>query len=351
VSTIRKRPEAFPEVPARWGELTLREYQPGDEGEILASFNRIFGGVDPTFTPRTMAFWRWQFLGNPSGARILLALTDDGRVAGQFGAATQRMRFDGRHALFSQGIDHMSDPAFRRSLKRGSLLAILGNTIARLHGGPGPEQDSLMWGAPVPPAWRVGKTLVRYEIIRTQLKLRAAPVEVRVPAAAGVEIEEVDAFPEEVTAVFERAAEPHGAIAIRDKAQLDWRYVAHPERDYRIALARRERELVGYAVYAVGDFDGCEREGLVCDWLVPPRETAAAHALRAWLAECGRADGVEHLTAVFPDTVSEWSDFQVAGFRAAPTRYFIIGRQYVRGYDMSWMHRHWYYTLGDTDLV
>jgi len=350
VATLRTRPEAFSTVPARWGDFTLREYEVGDEAEILDSFNRIFGGVDVTFQPRTMEYWRWQFLENPSGSRILLALTDDGRVAGQFGAVIQRMRFDGRHALFSQGVDHMSDPAFRRSLKRGSLLAILGNTIARLHGGPGPDQDSLMWGAPVPAAWRVGKTFVRYEIIRTQLKLTVAPVEVRVAAASGVDVEEVTRFPENVVDLFDRAAEPHGAIAVRDKPQLDWRYTQRPARTYRIALARRAGELVGYAVYAKGDFDGCEGEGLVCDWLVPPRETAAAHALRAWLAGRARADGVERLTALFPDTVAEWHDFQAAGFRAAPTRYFIIGRQYVRGFDMFWLHRHWYYTLGDTDL-
>ena len=41
----------------------------------------------------------------------------------------------------------------------------------------------------------------------------------------------------------------------------------------------------------------------------------------------------------------------MAGFRAAPTRYFLVGRNYVKKYDMRWLYRHWYYTLGDTDLV
>ena len=352
-SLPRPRPLAFGSVPVRFGEFLLREYEPGDEVEILASFNKIFAAVDPTFRPRTMAFWRWQFLGNPSGSRIILAFTDDGKVAGQFGAVTQRVLIDGRPALFSQGVDHMVDAAYRKGLRRDSLLAVLGNTIARLHGGPLPHQDSVMWGAPVPAAWRVGKTFVRYEAIRTQLKLQAAPEELLPGAAGGAEVEEVQAFPAEVGRLFERVRVDgrRRAIAVRDRPQLDWRFCSHPEKSYSIALARRGGELLGYAVFTRGDFDGAKDEGLVCDWLVAPGEERAQHALLAWLAARARTAGLERLTAIFPDTVPEWLWFQRQGFRARPTRYFIIGRQYARGIDMTWLHRNWTYTLGDTDLV
>ena len=338
-------------VPVPVPELTLREYQPGDEVEILATFNRVFARVDPTFRPRTLAFWRWQFLENPSGSLVLLAVTPDGCVVGQLANVLQRVRFDGRPATFSQAVDSMSDPAFRQGLSRGSLQAQLGNAYAEKYAGPAPGQHALLWGVPVPVAWRVGRRFIRYDVIRTQLKLRAPPVEVRVDPSPGVDVAEVARVPEEVAELFERAAGPHGAIALRDQAQLDWRWSRHPERDYTIAIARRAGRLVGYAVYTRGDFDGAQDEGLVCDWLVPPDEESVGHALRAWLAERGRADGVALLTALFPDTVAEWIAFQRAGFHAAPTGYFLVGRECVRGYDMRWMHDRWYYTLGDTDLV
>ena len=35
--------------------------------------------------------------------------------------------------------------------------------------------DVLHYGWPVEPAWRIGRTFLGYEIVRTQLKLRAAP--------------------------------------------------------------------------------------------------------------------------------------------------------------------------------
>ena len=48
---------------------------------------------------------------------------------------------------------------------------------------------------------------------------------------------------------------------------------------------------------------------------------------------------------------AEWLPFQVAGFRVEPTRYFPVGRNYLPKYRMPWLHRNWYYTLGDSDLV
>jgi hypothetical protein len=332
-------------------EFTLREYQPGDEHEILATFNRVFAAVDPTFRPRTLASWRWQFLGNPSGSCVLLALSPEGRVVAQLANVLQRVHLLGRAATFSQAVDSMSDPAFRIGLRRASLQAVLGNHYAERYAGPAPGQHALLWGAPVATAWRVGRQLIRYEVIRTQQKLAARPADVDPRPAAGIEVETVERFPAEVAELDERAARAHGAIAVRDAAQLDWRFVAHPERRYRIGLARDGGELRGYAVFARGGFDGEPDVGLVCDWLVAPGERGAERALFAWLAvEAARA-GVERLVAVVPDTSAAWLAFQEAGFRVAPTRYTIVGRRALRGFDMRWMHGHWYYTLGDTDLV
>ena len=63
--------------------------------------------------------------------------------------------------------------------------------------GDGPDKIAVTWGLPIPPAWRVGKVFLKYELIRTQLKLRAAPDEVKLHAAPGIDIEEVNEFPEE----------------------------------------------------------------------------------------------------------------------------------------------------------
>jgi len=331
--------------------IEIRQYRPGDELAILDCFNRIFSAVDVTFKPRELDFWRWQFEANPSGSHITLALAPEGKVVGQFGAIVQSVYFDGGRTLFSQGVDHMADRAYRRRFKRGTMLAQMGYHFAEDFGGAGPDRVTLMWGAPVPAAWRTGQAAVSYEVIRTQSKLGIAPGQMRLGPAGRVDVEEQSEFPEEVFELFLKCTEEHRAIALRDKAHLDWRFKDHPSFDYRIAAARRGGELVGYGVYRVGDFDHQSGEGYVADWLVKPGDREATQALLAWFDEVSQNTGVPRLTAVFPDTIDEWERFQDAGFGTRPSSYFLIGRQYVRGYDMPWVHKHWYYTLGDTDLI
>ena len=329
---------------------TVREYLPGDEHAILETFNRVFAEMDPGFTPRSMETWRWLYLKNPSGWRIYIAITDDGQVISQYAGVRQRMWLEGQPAYFSQAIDSMTDPAFRRGLKRPGFFVLTGYPYAANYGGPPPDHDVIMWGLPLPAAWRMGKNFLDYEFVRTQGKLVAELERVSLPAVPGVELEECERFPEEIVSLSDRAKEEHGAIAVRDKAQLDWRFPDNPNHDYAIALARVDGELAGYAVYRTGVYDR-EETGLCCDWLVPGGNEAAGQALRAWLLGRARADGAAKLTAVFPDTAREWLEFQRAGFRVEPTTYFPVGRNYVPKYRMPWLYRNWYYTLGDSDIV
>ena len=338
-------------------ELTVREYQPGDEVEILETFNRIFAAVDPGFRPRSLASWRWQFQESPSGSTILVAVTPEGKVAGQLANLLQRVRLtslDGRatrEVTFSQAVDSMSDPALRQGLKRESLQARLGNAYAEQYAGEGEGQHALLWGAPVPAAWRVGKRFIRYEVIRTQLALEVSPVELRVPSTRGVEVEVAEAFPDDTHELFERAAVGHGAIAVRDPAWLAWRDLRHPEHSYRVALARRGGTLAGYAIVRRGSFATDAERLVLCDWLVPEEEPDAARALLAWIAEEARRVDCDEIVTVFSDRRPPWRMFQSVGFRAAPTPYAMVGREGARGYDMRWLNANWYYTLGDTDLV
>ncbi len=352
-----------------WGNLlvvselppfTIREYEPGDEVAILETFNRVFSGVDPNFVHRTMEEWRWCYLENPSGWRISIAVTPDGKVISQYAGVAQRMLLDGEPASFSQAIDSMTDPNYRRGLKKPGYFVLTGYPYAELYGGTAEGQDTVMWGLPVPAAWRIGKTYLKYELVRTQLKL-SVPVENVFlpplgPSGSGVDVEELTEFPEDAEELFQKHAVRTGAMAVRDKEQLDWRYVKKPGRTYRIAAARRAGVLVGLTVQTNGSFDG-DSGSLVCDWMVGEPETAAAPfdfgatvELLAWQRATANELGQEHMVALFPDTAPEWLAFQEAGFRARDTSYFLVGRNYSKPYDMRWLRQNWYYTLGDTDL-
>jgi hypothetical protein len=326
----------------------VRPYQSGDEHGILEAFNRIFARVDPTFRPRTLEEWRWQYERNPSGRRIYLAVAEDGRILAQYAGIPQRVLLDGRPGYFSQSVDSMSDPEFRR-LAREPLFVQAGRAFDAGFGGDAPEKDTLMWGLPVPVAFRIGKKQLKYELVRQQHKL-SAPLERLALPASGLEAEELHAFPAEMDALSARAARERRGLAVRDRAQMSWRYSENPHHRYRLAAVRRAGELAGVAVYRKGGFDQAE-DGLVVDWLAPPDDEPVRSALLAWLLECARAEECARLTALFPDSAPEWLHFQRLGFRVHASRYFLVAWSFSARHDLPWMRRHWYYTLGDTDLA
>lgn len=326
----------------------IRAYRPGDEPAILAAFNRIFARVDPGFHPRGEAEWRWLYERNPSGRRIFLAVAEDGRVLAQYAGIPQRVRLDGEATCFSQSVDSMSDPEFRR-LAREPLFVQVGRAFDAAFGGTGPEKDTLMWGLPVPAAFRIGKKALKYELIRQQHKL-SAPLARIAPSTTPLEAEELRAVPPETDALYERLAPERRGMAVRDQAQMRWRYDENPNHRYRVAGVRRAGELAGLAVFRKGCFDLVE-DALLVDWLAPAGDESVRAALLAWALAAARAEGCERLTTLFPESAPEWLAFQRLGFRVHPTRYFLVAWSFSSVHDLAWMQRHWYYTLGDTDLV
>jgi len=332
-------------------DLTVREYLPGDEQAILESFNRIFPLVDRTFRPRSMEEWRWRFEQNPAGWRIWLAKTADGRVVAHQAGMPIAMVHQGERVRWNQIVDSFADPRFGRGLKKPGVFVLAAQPFSDIYGGP-PPKDQIMYGLPVRRAYRIGQRFLKYQTVRDQHEVRGDVERVRIDAAPGIEVEEVDAFPDEVDAFFERASRPLRAVAVRDRAFLSWRFERHPTKAYRIALARAagSGELVGYAVTRKDSFD-LRESGLVCDWLLDPERREAGHALRAWLVERARAEGVPDVRGIFPEPCAEFREFQQAGFRVHPTSYFLAAGSYYRSFHTLGLYWDWYYTLAEFDLA
>ncbi|HKX45652.1 MAG TPA: GNAT family N-acetyltransferase, partial [Planctomycetota bacterium] len=186
-------------------DFEVRDYRPGDEVAILRTFNRVFAEVDPTFVPRTLAEWLWQYAENPSGHRIKVAATPEGEVISQCAAFGQRVWLEGERALFVHMVDSMTDPRYRRGLKKPGFFVLTTQPWRADSMGPPPNGVAVAWGLPIPPAWRIGKVYLSYKMLCTQQKLVADLDRLRPAAAPGVAVRELDAPPEDGDDLFERA--------------------------------------------------------------------------------------------------------------------------------------------------
>lgn len=335
----------------------VRAYRPGDEEAILEMFNRCFAEVDPGFVPRSMDVWRWQYLQNPAGTQISVAHTAEGELFSHYAGIPQVVQYRGERGRISQAVDSVTDPRFRAGLKKPGMFVVLGLDYWDRYAGNAPEREPIVWGLPVPVAWRMGERFLEYTLIRCISRL-VLDFEDPLPgraidaaAAASYDVEQVSSVPDDIDRLFERASEGRGLVTVRDRDYLTWRFLTHPERTYELWTARDSaRELRGYAVYRTGPFDG-EQSGLVADWWLDPSAQGCGDALLAALAERTRAAGQSKLQTLVSDTAPEWAAFQAQGFRAVRTGYPLVARIFPRRLDVPWLHANWYLTLGDTDLV
>ena len=89
-------------------DISVRPYRPGDEAEILTSFNTVFRQVcGDGYVDRDAAHWRWQFHDNPAGRRIWLAATPDGEIAAHYGGISMHVvtEFGVEEASIIQRVD------------------------------------------------------------------------------------------------------------------------------------------------------------------------------------------------------------------------------------------------------
>lgn len=334
------------------GALVLRPYRPGDEQQILHTFNLVFRHeCGPGFVDRDLATWRWQFLANPAGTQILLAVAQDGTVASQYCAVPQTADTPFGPQRFVHIVDSMTHPDYRQGLQREGLFAQLGRAFTADYGQHGNE---IGYGFPVRIAERIGSRLLDYHLLRpvdyllrdAALAPPAAPVEVR--------IEAVEHFPAEVDALWRRCLPAQPCAVRRDHRYLEWRYAEGPARgDYVRLLARRGGELAGLAVLRPRHElvpDSCTLVDLVCH----DDDADTARALLAAAARLANEHGRRHLFGVFAEHDPVHAALRAIGAEAVPSANWMERRLTYRitgpYVTPELLATAWRYSLGDTDL-
>ena len=331
----------------RHAGLTLRPYRPGDEEGILALFRRAYG------KERSLAGWRWKFCDNPAGQQIMLAVTEAGEVVGQYAGLPVWAAKGGRLFLFSQAVDSMVDPRFRRGLQNPGLQITLTRRFFEEYMGPG--KGAIAYGFPIPVYCgllvRTGTSTVVHKVMQLKRELtRGEEAPGGALTSLRYRVEQAPRFPQAVDELWERCQQELPLAIIRDARFLNWRYADCPDVTYVKLLAtdRWTARLAGLAVLRLG-IDG-RPAALLVDWLVPERRRGLASVLLQHCHALASASGLSQMEAWFPEYAPQFQFLQTHGYQPTATMYALIATVFCEELSQEWMRGHWYYTMGDSDI-
>lgn len=254
-------------------DIIIRQYREGDERVINDLFNGIFNEKRPSEE------WYWKFRDDPQKSQRMITVAEvNGRIIGQYASLVTLFKYGDRTFPFPQPVDNFVCSDFRGGMKGIQKAMFDGQpeAVARIGAPFGlgfPNRDAYVVGKRMLKYKDIGKMPVLFKLLNLYLPLKkrmpwlpsgvlravrsmsavwfrlllAASQGPRVP---GVRVRTVEAFDRRVDALWERTGQRHKIVAVRDFRYLNWRY-KKPGSNYRILLAERSNEVVGYAVFRV----------------------------------------------------------------------------------------------------
>jgi hypothetical protein len=273
-------------------------------------------------------------------------------VAGVAAGLLSRVHCQGRTEVFSQFCEVMVDPTLRRGLRRGAtyralLDAVIGEALrtgaALVFGLPNENSDRMVQ------ALFRGRTLHQVSRVLRPTGPASGLSPTAWPSRLRYAVRPV-ADPALLDVLWERCRPEFPLTTIRDRAYLSWRYLRCPHTTYALLLAwdRRRGRPAGLSVLRMG-WQG-EPICAIVDWLVPRDEPAAGVALLAHTERAARRAGMREVTAWLPPDSPERQWFLARGYRVELTRYPLLTIIPDSSPPTAWVARHWYYTMGDSDI-
>jgi hypothetical protein len=295
----------------------IRAATPEDAPGVRRLFERVFG------TALSEEQWRWKFERDPDGWRAVVGVVG-GEIVGNYAGWGARFLLDREpRLLFSVG-DVATDPAVRALGGRRGIYRAMTEAFYETI----PRGVPFCYGFPNSRAERVSERIVGSRTL-FPIRLVTSPVE-SFPAPPS-DMEAGDFVDESFDPLWEASARVLTHAAVRDRARVNWRFHARPDRYYRMVWRRRGAALSAWAALSVSgetatvaDFLGLEEDGAD----LPPLFAAAAAEARRLGARrlvfwCtpggpGRAaiDGIpgERLEAGFPMIVRVFDEEAVERF-------------------------------------
>jgi hypothetical protein len=254
----------------------IREATAADAPGIRRLFERVFG------TALSAEEWSWKFAQNPDGWYGVVGVVD-GEIVGHYAGWGARFRLDGQPRLLYSVGDVATDPAVRALGGRRGVYREMTEAFYAKVGKDVP----FCFGFPNSRALRVSerivgsRTLFPIEIVRV-------PIEAFPPPPRDTESGDfVDAS---FDPLWEDASRALSHAAVRDRARVNWRFHARPNRYYRMVWRNSGGAMAGWIVLSVAG-----ETSTVADFLAREQDGSDLPPLFAAAAEESRRLGAKRL--------------------------------------------------------
>ena len=273
------------------GDVHVHRYMDGDENRIVPFLERHMGWPSVASSVPHLDHWRWKFLGNPLGFHLVCVAERNGEIISHSASLPARIKIGQETVIASQGVDLVTDPAFRGH-------GLIGQTMKCRNRIKDDHSVALDFGFPNHAAYQLSLmkqgfqdlniTMLQHRfIVDTELffsKVRFGSIKrlgygsmeaVRrslsrsIDLGEGVMVEEATKIGADFDSLYERASRDFDMMLVRDSGHLAWRYGDPRAGRFIIRTIRCDGQLAGYMVYKEEERDGTRFLNIV-DYLVDP---------------------------------------------------------------------------------
>jgi GNAT superfamily N-acetyltransferase len=319
---------------------SVRVYTDGDEEGILDLWKAVYPERKYE-RQQWMTWWQWMYRDNPNGLGVILLADHDGRIVAHTAEIPMMMKVGSEKVLAGIGLHAMTHPDYRRqgtyaalakarrleSEKRGMHVEYaFHNKFSYPYPGL-PTKVGMFDGATLqkvfrPLDWRAAiRTQTRNKLLLTIGPAAGALLSMvffrprKTTLPEGISIAQVPQFDERIDELWNRVSSQYHVAVFRNRAYLNWRYVAVPDRHYSIYLAAREHTVAGYLVLNSAQTDQPET-GVIVDVIAESREVAE-HLISAAVEHCRQEKGALLWSARVGETPLATA-YRRGGFLSAP---------------------------------
>ncbi len=348
-----------------------RRFKSSDE----ASLPLLYKAVSGYFNKR---YWEWLFKENPSGqGHIWLAEgKENNDIAGQYAIIPTELIIQGKKVLGSQSLATMTHPSYRKQGIFTNLAKELfddskGRGVDLVYGFPNKNSshgflkylDFFILYKPK----LFSRPLNFGTLLNTKLKIRPISNAVGLvlkliynvvfhrysPDDTGIQIKRVKSFPDDIEKVCHTYNNTFKNMVARSVRYLNWRYCDRPEKSYKIYLAYKNGEPLGYCVYGHTERDRI-KIGLIMDIFADIEDESTLKALTCHVLNEMEKDGEDLASCLLQPNSQVLKPLKKCGFVFPLTRFppFIL-RLNSDNLKLTEINKldDWHITFGDADFV